>query len=105
MAFFDWNHDGQKDYVDTAIEMMIIDDIENEQSGNAQNVTYRSGTTGNPGEGAAMWRLIRLILIIAMAAAVVVNIIGLFAGIVNLPGLIIAAVVLVILVKSKKKIK
>ena len=22
MAMFDWNHDGKKDYVDTAIEMM-----------------------------------------------------------------------------------
>ena len=28
MAFFDWNNDGKKNYVDNAIEMMIIDDIE-----------------------------------------------------------------------------
>ena len=31
MAFFDWNHDGKKNYVDTAIEMMILDDIEEEE--------------------------------------------------------------------------
>ena len=28
MAFFDWNHDGKKNYIDNAIEMLILDDIE-----------------------------------------------------------------------------
>ena len=32
MAFFDWNHDGKNNYIDNAIEMMILDDIEADSS-------------------------------------------------------------------------
>lgn len=47
MAMNDWNHDGENNYVDDAVDMMILDDIENgEKSSGGSGNSSGQGCSG-----------------------------------------------------------
>jgi len=106
MAFFDWNHDGKKDFVDTAIEMMILDDIEEESKKNNYNpskpIKKKNSEINEEGFN-AIWILIKIMWLIAMFLAMIINIIGIFTGYVYIPGLIISTILFIVLLKSFNK--
>ena len=115
MAFFDWNHDGKKNYVDTAIEMMIIDDIEGEgQKANAgsSNTAYRKKyhkSSASPEEVDKVFEAMKpagyLWAILLSVAVLGMNLIGLISGYVSVPGIIVSIVVLILIFRKIKKDK
>lgn len=121
MAFFDWNHDGKKNYVDNAIEMMIIDDIEEEKARGQANrgntsewgaaysgkQAYSKGHTviGNSTDENAevVFSAIKILWGIAAIGILLANVIGIFSGYVSWLGLVVSIIVLVLIIRSFKK--
>jgi len=125
MAFFDWNHDGKKNYIDNAIEMMVIDDIEATEKRNKKDMSYENYTpewgVGYSGKKAYSKknRSIteedeKLFMILKKAGLFWVFIIAvliffinlvslLFGGYVIFIGLLISGVALVLTIKAAKK--
>ena len=106
MAFFDWNHDGKKNYIDNAIEMMILDDLEADETKKQSQQLYtkpkkqREPMTNE--EFKVFWSLIKILFTIAAVGILTANLIGLFSGYVSIPGLIIGAIATVWLIRSFK---
>ena len=125
MAFFDWNHDGKKNYVDNAIEMMVIEDIESEANRNNKAMSYENSTptwgVGYSGEKAyskknrtiteddeklfVILKKVGLFWVFIIATLIfVINLISLlFGGYVSVIGFLICAVVLVLTIRIAKK--
>lgn len=122
MAFFDWNHDGKKNYVDTAVEMMIIEDIEAAEIKNTKVTSYENYTpewgAGYSGKKAYKRKMTPeevdrefnkvipffwIIFGIAAAFILIINIISIFTGYVSWIGIVVSIVVLVLIRKSIKK--
>lgn len=124
MAFFDWNHDGKKNYIDNAIEMMIIDDIEAEEANKKKDTShekytpewgvgysgkkaYRMGHQENEQRDEEMFRMLatvgKIFVIILAAIVFIVNVLSIFVGYVSWLGLIVSAVILAATISSTVK--
>ena len=121
MAFFDWNHDGKKNYADNAIEMMIIDDIEEEKAreqanrGNtsewgaaysgkqAYSKGYTAADKSTEEDTEVVFSAIKILWGIAAIGILLANVIGIFSGYVSWLGLVVSIIVLVLIIRSFKK--
>ena len=121
MVFFDWNHDGKKNYVDNAIEMMIIDDIEEEKAREQANrgntsewgaaysgkQAYSKHNQADKAEVDAFFNALRTPAIILgfvlFSLVFVVNVMGIFGGYCSVLGLIVSAAVLILIARSVRK--
>ena len=83
MAFFDWNHDGKKNYVDNAIEMMIIDDIEADEEFDR-----------------ALGTVLKIFLTVIASIIFIMNFFSIFFGYVSWAGLILSSVVLLLIIRN-----
>lgn len=107
MAFFDWNHDGKKNYVDTAIEMMVLDDIEednggSETAGNRQYTGYMKEEDKYKGTG-SIAPAFRIIGFIAGIGILLPNIIGISSGNVSIAGIVVGIGILAAIAVSRRK--
>lgn len=122
MAFFDWNHDGKKNYVDNAIEMMIIDDIEAEEAKNKKDMSYENYTPewgdGYSGKKAysrnnkasgkeadeefdrALGTVVKIFLTVIASIIFIMNFFAIFFGYVSWAGLILSSVVLLLIIRN-----
>lgn len=115
MAFFDWNHDGKKDYVDNAIEMMIFDDIEQEEIRNrteqpySGSGAYKKANQLSQEEVDEAIRAMRPAFLtwgtVLAAVILICNLIGLVGGYVSVSGIIVSVVALIFIVRNVKKHK
>ena len=107
MAMFDWNHDGKKDYVDTAIEMMVLDDIEAEKNGSAGDGQYtskRKEESTSDYKGAGYFApLVRVLAFLFALAVLIPNIIGIASGNYTIAGFIVGIGILVAIGLSHRK--
>ena len=111
MAFFDWNHDGKKNYVDTAIEMMILDDIEEEEkkeasSGVKVKTRRRKATPQMTNEQLkAFINLILIIPFIGMTGVMLSSIIDIWNGRFNWISLAVSIIVIILIVRHWIKLR
>lgn len=110
MAMFDWNHDGKKNYVDTAIEMMVLDDIEadkgskagSEKAGDRQYTGYMKEEDEYKGTG-SIAPAFRIIGVIAAIGILLPNIIGISSGHVSIAGIVVGIGILAAVGISQRK--
>lgn len=107
MAMFDWNHNGKKDYVDTAIEMMVLDDIEAEKNGSTGDGQYTSkrkeeSTSDYKGTG-YFAPLVRVLAFMFALAVLIPNIIGIPSGNYTIAGFIVGIGILATIGLSHRK--
>ena len=120
MEFFDWHHDGEKTPADSAIEMMMSDDIEAEAEKEAKakaggldesEFTKRawepvSSPSADDKNGSAVFNILKIIFGIAFAALCVDCVISIFTGYLTPAEVIVCAggIVFLIVRKMRKKL-
>lgn len=103
---FDWNHDGKKDYVDTAIEMMVLDDIEAEKNGSAgegQYTSKRKEESTSDYKAGYFAPLVRVLAFLFALAVLIPNIIGIPSGNYTIAGFIVGIGILAAIGLSHRK--
>ncbi|MDY4958753.1 MAG: hypothetical protein SO262_00535 [Lentihominibacter sp.] len=111
MAFFDWNHDGKKNYVDTAIEMMILDDIEEEEkkeaaAGVKAKPRYKKKESTMTDEQFKVFINLLLILpFIGMTGVLLSSIIDIWNGRINWISMSVSIITIVLIVRHWIKLR
>lgn len=110
MAFFDWNHDGKKNYIDNAIEMMILDDLESEEQQQTPITHSRPPKKKKSQEQIdkefhAITPFFWIIFGFAAIGILLVNVVALFTGYVVWLSFPVSIITLWLIYKSMKKWK